>query len=198
MDDLDYYSYEIGVRIEFPLENRQAKSQHRRARVQAAQASVDLQSVENIIINEVRQAIRVIETSRRVIDSSSATLMFTNEKLKAEEKKYEVGMSTAFAVLEYQSDLATAESNLAFAYSEHRKSQRLTEMFEGASSGSVVSPCLRQIDNALRSRQNLAALKDNTCPSGNKLNSFRKCDAPDSELPAPTDFKLFELSFPDS
>ena len=122
MKDLDYYSYEIGVRLEFPLENRLARSQHRRARVQAAQASVDLQSVENIIINEVRQAIRVIETSRRVIDSSSATLMFTNEKLKAEEKKYEVGMSTAFAVLEYQSDLATAESNLAFSYAEHRKS----------------------------------------------------------------------------
>jgi len=122
LNDGDFYSYDIGVRLEFPLENRLARSQHRRARVQAAQASVDLQSVENIIINEVRQAIRVIETSRRVIDSSSATLMFTNEKLKAEEKKYEVGMSTAFAVLEYQSDLATAESNLAYSYAEHRKS----------------------------------------------------------------------------
>jgi len=122
MDDLDYYSYQIGVRLEFPLENRVAKSQHRRAKVEAAQASTDLQRVENIIINEVRESIRVIETSRRVIDSSSATLKFTKEKLKAEEKKYEVGMSTAFAVLEYQSDLASAESNLAFAYAEHRKS----------------------------------------------------------------------------
>ncbi len=74
MDDLDYYSYQIGVRIEFPFENRVAKSQHTRARVQAAQASVDLQSVENIIINEVREAIRLIDTTRRVIDSSSATL----------------------------------------------------------------------------------------------------------------------------
>jgi len=78
--------------------------------------------VENTIINEVREAIRLIETSRRVIDSSSATLTFTQEKLKAEQKKYDVGMSTAFAVLEYQSDLANAESNLAFAYAEHRKS----------------------------------------------------------------------------
>ena len=36
MDDLDYYSYQIGVRLEFPLENRLARSQHTRARVQAA------------------------------------------------------------------------------------------------------------------------------------------------------------------
>lgn len=122
MEDLDYYSYQVGVRLEFPLENRLARSQHRRARVEAAQAATDLQRVENAIINEVREAIRVIETSRRVIDSSAATLKFTKEKLKAEEKKYDVGMSTAFAVLEYQSDLANAESNLAFAYAEHRKS----------------------------------------------------------------------------
>lgn len=122
MRDLDYYTYQIGVRIEFPLENRLARSQHTRARVQAAQAAVDLQSVENKIITEVREAIRLVETTRRVIDSSTATLTFTQEKLKAEEKKYEVGMSTAFAVLEYQSDLVNAESNLAFAYAEHRKS----------------------------------------------------------------------------
>jgi len=122
MTDRDYYTYQVGVRLEFPLENRLAKSQHRRARVQAAQANVDLQSVENTIINEVRNAIRVIETSRRVIDSSYATVKFSKEKLKAEEKKYEVGMSTAFAVLEYQSDLTSAESDLAFAYAEHRKS----------------------------------------------------------------------------
>ena len=77
--------------------------------------------MENIIINEVRESIRLVDTTRRVIDSSSATLTFTQEKLKAEEKKYEVGMSTAFAVLEYQSDLANAETNLAFAYAEHRK-----------------------------------------------------------------------------
>ena len=122
MRDLDYYSYQVGVRLEFPLENRLARSQNTRARVQAAQAEIDLQSVENTIINEVRESIRLLETTRRVIDSSTATLTFTQEKLKAEEKKYEVGMSTAFAVLEYQSDLANAESNLAFAYAEHRKS----------------------------------------------------------------------------
>jgi len=122
MKDLDYYSYQIGVRLEFPLENRLAKSQHRRARVQAAQAYVDLQSVENTIINEVRQAIRLLDTSRKVIDAATATLKFSKEKLKAEEKKYEVGMSTAFAVIEYQSDLTDAESRLAYAYAEHRKS----------------------------------------------------------------------------
>lgn len=121
MRDLDYYSYQVGVRLQFPLENRLARSQHTRARIEAAQAETTLKSVENTIVNEVRDAIRVIVTSRELIDSGIATLRYNQEKLKAEEKKLDVGMSTAFAVLEFQSDLANAESTLALAYAEHRK-----------------------------------------------------------------------------
>ena len=121
MRDADYYSYQVGVRLQFPLENRLARSQHTRARIEAAQAETTLKSVENTIVNEVRDAIRVIVTSRELIDSGIATLRYNQEKLKAEEKKLDVGMSTAFAVLEFQSDLANAESTLALAYAEHRK-----------------------------------------------------------------------------
>ncbi len=121
MRDRDYYTYQVGVRLEFPLENRIARSQHTRARIEAAQAETTLKNVENTIINEVRDAIRVIVTSRELIDSSIATVRFNQEKLNAEEKKYDVGMSTAYAVLDYQADLANAESNLALAYAEHRK-----------------------------------------------------------------------------
>lgn len=121
MRDRDYYTYQVGVRLEFPLENRIARSQHTRARIEAAQAETTLKNVENTVINEVRDAIRVIVTSRELIDSSIATVRFNQEKLKAEEKKYDVGMSTAYAVLDYQADLANAESNLALAYAEHRK-----------------------------------------------------------------------------
>jgi len=119
--DCDYYTYQVGVRLQFPLENRLARSQHTRARIEAAQAETTLKSVENTIVNEVRDAIRVIVTSRELIDSGIATLRYNQEKLKAEEKKLDVGMSTAFAVLEFQSDLANAESTLALAYAEHRK-----------------------------------------------------------------------------
>jgi len=121
MRDRDYYTYQVGVRLQFPLENRLARSQHTRARIEAAQAETTLKSVENTIVNEVRDAIRVIVTSRELIDSGIATLRYNQEKLKAEEKKLDVPMSTAFAVLEFQSDLANAESTLALAYAEHRK-----------------------------------------------------------------------------
>jgi len=122
MDNGDYYSYLIGVKIEFPLENRIARSQYSKAKLQAAQAVTGLKSSETQIINEVRDAVRKVETSEKLIDSATASLRLAQEKLKAEEKKYSVGMSTAHDVLEFQEDLAKAESSLIFAKTGYNKS----------------------------------------------------------------------------
>ena len=121
MTDGDYYKYSVGVKIEFPLENRLAKSQYSRAKIQKMQSITNIKNTENIIIKEVRDAVRKFNTTKEVIASATASLRLTNEKLKAEEKKYEVGMSTTHDVLEFQDDLAEAESTLAFAQTEHAK-----------------------------------------------------------------------------
>ncbi len=121
MGDDDYYNYVIGIKIEIPLENRLAKSQYSRAKVQAAQAITSLKNRENIIINEVRDAVRQVMTTQKVIEAANAALKMSTEKLKAEEKKYKVGMSTTHDVLEFQEELAKAESSLASAQSQYGK-----------------------------------------------------------------------------
>lgn len=122
MADKDIYNYYIGIKFEFPLENRMAKSQYSRSKIQASQSVTSLKNAENLIINEVRDAIRILETSREVIGSAEASLKYSQERLKAEEKKYKVGMSTAYLVLEFQDELSQAESTLAYAQTEHSKS----------------------------------------------------------------------------
>ncbi|MCX8044560.1 MAG: TolC family protein [Desulfobacterota bacterium] len=121
MDNGDFYSYLIGIKIEFPLENRTARSQYAKAKLQSAQAVTGLKNMENQIINEVRDAVRNVQTSHQLIESATASLRLAQEKLKAEEKKYNVGMSTAHDVLEFQEDLAKAESTLAFAETSYNK-----------------------------------------------------------------------------
>ena len=118
----DFYNYVIGVKFEVPIENNIAKSQYQKARLQSEQAVSNMKSVENIVINDVREALRRLDTSYKVIDSATANLTFTKEKLWAEQKKYEVGMSTARDVLDFQRDVAQAKSTLALAKSEHSKS----------------------------------------------------------------------------
>jgi len=116
----DYYNYMIGVKLEIPLENRRAKSQYNLAKIKKMQSLTNIKNTENIIISEVREALRYLHTTRKVIDSAIASLKFSQEKLKAEEKKYNVGMATTHDLLEFQEDLAAAESTLAVAQAEHR------------------------------------------------------------------------------
>lgn len=122
MGNDEYYKYTIGIKIEIPLENRLARSQYARARVQKSQSLINLKNKENTIINEVRDAIRNVTDSQKVLDAAMATLTFAREKLLAEERKFNVGMSTTFDLLQMQEDLAEAESSLANARAVHAQS----------------------------------------------------------------------------
>jgi len=118
----DYYNYAIGIKIEFPLGNRFAKSQYSRAKVEAARAATFLKDLENTVINEVREAVRQVETDLERIDAAKASLRLAEEKLKAEEKKFEVGLSTTHDLLEFQDELARAESREALSRADYEKS----------------------------------------------------------------------------
>jgi len=122
LDDGDFYTYTIGLKLEFPLENHSAKSQFSKAKIEAAKSLTSLKSLENTIINEVKQAIRDVGTFKELIRATQSSLKSAQEKLNAEQKKYDVGLSTIFDLLQYQSDLATAESNYAQAMAEYNKS----------------------------------------------------------------------------
>jgi len=111
----DYYNYAIGLKVQFPFGNRFAKSQYSKAKIESARAATFLKDVENNVINDVRGAVRQIDTDIKRIEAAQASLRLAAEKLKAEEKKYAVGLSTTHDLLEFQDDLAKAESRYAFA-----------------------------------------------------------------------------------
>lgn len=117
----DYYNYTIGIKIEFPLGNRFAKSQYSRAKVEALRAATYLKDLENNVINDVRMAIRQVATDFERIQAAKASLKLSVEKLKAEEKKYEVGLATTHDLLEFQEDLARAKSREALALADYEK-----------------------------------------------------------------------------
>ena len=117
----DFYNYTIGLKIEFPLGNRFAKSQYSRAKVEALRAATYLKDLENNVINDVRMAVRQVTTDFERIQAAKASLRLSVEKLKAEEKKYEVGLSTAHDLLEFQEDLARAKSREARSLADYEK-----------------------------------------------------------------------------
>ncbi|MCX5895595.1 MAG: TolC family protein [Proteobacteria bacterium] len=117
----DYYSYLIGLKLEIPLENRMAKSQYAQAKLQTAQSVTDLKRIEITIINEVRDAVREVETDVQRLETARAILKTSEETLAAEKKKYDVGMSTQRDVLDFQDRLQKAMSNLALVESDYSR-----------------------------------------------------------------------------
>ncbi len=119
----EYFNWEIGVNFSYPLGNRSAKSQLSASRLEKAQLILSIRDIEKGIIVEVREAVRQLKTDIKRIHASKVARKLAEEKLKAEEKKFEVGLSTSFNVLKFQEDLAEEQGNEIKALIDYNKSK---------------------------------------------------------------------------
>ena len=106
----DNSSWEGGLVFKYPLGNRAAKSRLTASKLAMAQLLMDIKDLEKTIVLAVREAARQIETDKKRVQAARIARRLAKEKLSAEEKKFEVGLSTSFKVLEFQTDLAEEQS----------------------------------------------------------------------------------------
>jgi outer membrane protein TolC len=121
--DTDFFNWEVGLKLSYPLGNRSAKSKLNASRLKTHQAILDIKNLERSIIVEVREAVRQIETDIKRVKAAKIARKLGEEKLAAEEKKFEVGLSTSFNVLEFQEDLAENQSQEIQAIIDYKKSK---------------------------------------------------------------------------
>ena len=121
----NYYDWEFGVKFSYPLGNRSAKSKLSASRLEKAQLILGIKDLEKKIILEVRESARQLKTDSKRIKAATVAKKLAEEKLKAEEKKFEVGLSTSFNVLKFQEDLAKAQSNEIKTIIDYKQSRVL-------------------------------------------------------------------------
>ncbi|MDA0690426.1 MAG: TolC family protein [Nitrospinae bacterium] len=119
----DYYQWEVGLKLSYPLGNRSAKSKLTASRLKVAQTLLDIKDLEKKIVVEVREAVRQIKTESKRVQATRIARKLAEEKLNAEEKKLEVGLSTSFEVLQFQEDLVAEQSNEIRALIDYNKSK---------------------------------------------------------------------------
>ena len=107
----NFYDWELGLKLSYPIGNRSAKAKLAASRLNKAKQILSMKSLEKKIVLEIRESIRQLKTDAKRIKASQIAKKLAKEKLNAEERKFEVGLSTSFNVLEFQNDLAQAESN---------------------------------------------------------------------------------------
>ena len=86
------------------------------------QALASFRRLELQVAAEVRTAARGVESGFKRVASTQAARRLAEQRLDAESKKFDAGMSTNFLVTQAQRDLATAEVAELRAISDYRKS----------------------------------------------------------------------------
>lgn len=115
-------TWSVTLSFEYPLGNHTARGELKKAEVERRRLVLTMESLEQKIVAEVREAVRAITATAKRIEAAKKSTELSTKQLEAEQKRYELGVSTSFQVLKFQDDLAQAEQRERQAYVDHEKS----------------------------------------------------------------------------
>jgi outer membrane protein len=127
----DYPTYGIGLQVTVPIHNRIAEADLARDEIQVKQQQVRVKQLQNQAQLEVEDALIAMRRARASYDAAVQARKFQQESLEAEQAKFEVGASTAFFVIQYESLLAQAKSTEVAAMSSWVKAKAALQRATG-------------------------------------------------------------------
>jgi outer membrane protein len=141
-----YPTYSVGINLTLPIRNRVAQADMARDELQVRQTQVRLKQLENQIRAEVEDALIALQRTRAAYEAATQTTKLQQQSLEIEQEKFDVGLSTNFLVIQYQSYLAQARSTEVAALDAYAKAKVQYER----SVGSTLSDHNVSIDEAFR------------------------------------------------
>ncbi len=116
----DYPTWSAGVTVSVPLGHSYEDASYVRAKLQQQQAKSQLDSLEIRTVRDIREAAWQVDTTHQRVETTRAGRDLAEQRLDSEQKRYEVGMSTSFLVVQAQRDLAQAKVNELQAILDHQ------------------------------------------------------------------------------
>jgi outer membrane protein len=116
-------TYTVGINLTLPVRNRIAQSDVARDELQVRQTQVRLKQLENQIRAEVEDALIALQRTRAAYEAATTTTKLQVESLAIEQEKFDVGLSTNFLVIQYQSYVAQARSTEVAALDAYAKAK---------------------------------------------------------------------------
>jgi outer membrane protein TolC len=118
----EFPSWTVGVTIGYPIGRSQAEAGLARARLQNQQARTTLRDLELQVSTSVREAGRQVNTNLKRVQATQVARQLAERRLEAEQKKFNVGMSTTFLVFQAQRELALARTSELQAVIDYNQS----------------------------------------------------------------------------
>jgi outer membrane protein len=117
----NYPRWQVSMNFSYPLGLSTQEASVARARVQLSQVEAQVKQVELQVATEVTNAAITVQNTVEAVQAAQAARDLAQQKLTAEQSKFEVGMSTNYFVVQAQRDLATAQNSELQAMLNHRK-----------------------------------------------------------------------------
>ena len=127
----DFYNYSVGVVLQIPLGNAQARSKYAQARIELAQAQARQRDLVSQITLEVEKAVSDVEANFKRIQTTRRAREFAAENLRGQERRFEVGLVTQKDVIDFQSKLLDAQGAEQRAVTDYNNSLSRVKLAEG-------------------------------------------------------------------
>jgi HAE1 family hydrophobic/amphiphilic exporter-1 len=107
----DFPTWSLGFTLTYPLGKSVEEANYARAKLERDQAQARLRNTELIAVRQVRDAALRLEQNRQRIETAEQGRTLAEQRVDAEQRRFDVGMSTSFLVIQAQRDLAEARNN---------------------------------------------------------------------------------------
>ena len=107
-----YPMYSFGLTLRLPIKNHAASADMADALVAKKRDSLNVRTVRQQVRLDVLTAVNFVESSKDAMKMAVVARDFSKKYMEAEQKKYELGNSTIFFVLQAQGALVSAESSV--------------------------------------------------------------------------------------
>jgi outer membrane protein len=108
----NYPTWGIALNVTYPLGYSAARAEAARAQIQATQVVAQTRQLEVQVVTEVTDAAIAARNAFDEIETAKQAQDLAAQKLDAEQKKFGVGLSTNYLVVQAQKDLADARNSV--------------------------------------------------------------------------------------
>ena len=121
LSGFDFPGYGFTLRLSLPIRNRSAEADLGSAMISKRRDLYTMRQREQAITLEVRNAVHQLEQAKLSMAAAKIARDLGLKNLEAEQRKYELGASQIFFVLDAQTQLAAAEVNLVQAQVNYQR-----------------------------------------------------------------------------
>ncbi len=125
-----FWSY--GAQFSMPLSNVGARNSYKAGKVSEKQLLLQLKQLEQSVMVQIDNAVKQAGASYQSVEATRQARIYAEAALDAEQKKYAVGKSTTFTVLQLQDNLTTARSQEIRAMADYNQALANLSAAEGS------------------------------------------------------------------